>query len=223
MARGALVKQPLTRFILREDQDIYYRHRKQLLETGAPQVCELRMLRKDAGPFWARLEAIAAQDAGGAPLCRVVVSDITRRIRAEQAERRAVEELQRSHDALEERVEERTAEVRILSSRLLAAQEEERRRIAGDLHDGLGGLLSAIKYKFEAAQGPEELEEVIPLLQQAIDDCRRIQNEFEAFPAGRPRPAGHPELADPGVPKKESRTEGREAIRDRRGGDSSSP
>ena len=27
-ARGALVKQPLTRFILSEDRDIYYRHRK---------------------------------------------------------------------------------------------------------------------------------------------------------------------------------------------------
>ena len=36
VARGALVKQPLSHFIFREDQDIYYRHRRQLLETGAP-------------------------------------------------------------------------------------------------------------------------------------------------------------------------------------------
>ena len=32
VARGALVKQPITRFILKEDQDIYYLHRKQLFE-----------------------------------------------------------------------------------------------------------------------------------------------------------------------------------------------
>jgi len=54
VARGALVKQPFRRFILPEDQDIYYRHGKQLSERGVPQVCELKMLRADAVPFWAR-------------------------------------------------------------------------------------------------------------------------------------------------------------------------
>ena len=66
VARGALVKQPLSRFILPGDQDIHYLHRKQLLETGAPQSWELRMLRKDAAPFWARVEATTAQGADGA-------------------------------------------------------------------------------------------------------------------------------------------------------------
>ena len=42
------------------------------------------MLRKDGAPFWARLEATAAQDADGAPVCRVVMSDITERKRAEE-------------------------------------------------------------------------------------------------------------------------------------------
>ncbi len=84
VARGALVKQPLSRFILPEDQDIYYRHRKQLFETGAPQAWELRLVRKDAAPFWARVEATTAQDADGAAVCRAVVSDITERKRAER-------------------------------------------------------------------------------------------------------------------------------------------
>jgi PAS domain S-box-containing protein len=178
VTRSELVKQPLTRFIVREDQDIYYRHLRQLLKTGAPQRCEIRMLRKETAPFWARLEAASAQDDGVVPLCRVAVSDISGRIRAEQAEKRATEELQKAHDALESRVEERTAEVRALSWRLLSVQEEERKRIAMDLHDGLGGLLSAVKYKFEAAQGEQEVSAVIPYLQQAIDDCRRIQTNL---------------------------------------------
>ena len=38
-ARGALAKQPFSRFILEEDQDIYYLHRKNLFETSEPQVC----------------------------------------------------------------------------------------------------------------------------------------------------------------------------------------
>jgi PAS domain S-box-containing protein len=79
VARGALVEQPLSRFILKEDQDLYYMHRRQLFETGDPQAFELRMLRPDAAPFQAHLEATAAQDADGAPLCRVVMSDITER------------------------------------------------------------------------------------------------------------------------------------------------
>src|SRR5208283_5150441 len=82
--RRDLVKKPLTRFILPEDQDIYYRHRKQLFETGAPQVYELQVLRADAAPFWARLETTEAQDADGAPVCRAAMSDIAACKQAEE-------------------------------------------------------------------------------------------------------------------------------------------
>ena len=42
------------------------------------------MLRKDAAPFWVRVEAAAAQGAAGASVCRAVVSDISESKRAEQ-------------------------------------------------------------------------------------------------------------------------------------------
>jgi PAS domain S-box-containing protein len=83
--RGALVKQPMTRFILEEDQDIYYRHHKQLFRTGDPQACELRLVKKGGEAFWAHLEATTARDAEGAPVCRVSLNDITERKRAEEA------------------------------------------------------------------------------------------------------------------------------------------
>ena len=41
------------------------------------------MVKKDGTAFWAHLEATAAQDADGAPVCRVVMSDITERKQAE--------------------------------------------------------------------------------------------------------------------------------------------
>jgi PAS domain S-box-containing protein len=84
VARGSLAMQPLSRFVLREDQDSYYLHRKALVETGAPQGWELRMLRKDARPFWVRVEAAAARGAAGASVCRAVISDISESKRAEQ-------------------------------------------------------------------------------------------------------------------------------------------
>jgi PAS domain S-box-containing protein len=82
--RVALVRQPITRFILRDDQDIFYLHRKKLLETSKPQQCELRMLKNDA-IIWTRMEAILAMDSEGVPICRVTISDITTRKKAEEA------------------------------------------------------------------------------------------------------------------------------------------
>jgi PAS domain S-box-containing protein len=104
LARGALVNQPLTAFILPADQDIYYRHRKQLVETGAKQVCELRILRSDGEPCWVRLEETSATDASGVLVCRAVVSDIAARKRAEEtlkaSEARHRTLFEKSHDAL---------------------------------------------------------------------------------------------------------------------------
>jgi PAS domain S-box-containing protein len=99
VARGTLVKQPISRFIFPEDQDSYYRFRKQLFATGAPQACELRMMKKDETAFWANLAATAAQDADGAPVCRVVMSDITTRKRSEQTLRESEQRLRLAQDA----------------------------------------------------------------------------------------------------------------------------
>ncbi len=77
VARGTLANQPISQFVLKEDQHIYYLLRKELSETGTQQACELRMVKKDGMIFWARMEAAVAHDADGAPLNRVVLSDIT--------------------------------------------------------------------------------------------------------------------------------------------------
>jgi len=76
ITRNELVRQSLSRFIHRDDQDIYYLHRKKLFETGAPQICELRMLKANAPPLWAHLTATAATEENK-PVCRIVISDIT--------------------------------------------------------------------------------------------------------------------------------------------------
>jgi diguanylate cyclase (GGDEF)-like protein/PAS domain S-box-containing protein len=85
--RGTLVKLPLTRFIFKDDQCIYYLHRKKLLETGKPQGCELRLVKPDGTIFWAHLTGTVAHAEDGTPVLRVVISDIT--------ERKQVEELRR--------------------------------------------------------------------------------------------------------------------------------
>jgi PAS domain S-box-containing protein len=86
-ARSALIKRPISKFILPEDQDIFYLTLKQLLEKGEPEGCELRMLRADGTLFWALLETNTTHGAEDEPMCRLVISDITERRRMEAENR----------------------------------------------------------------------------------------------------------------------------------------
>jgi PAS domain S-box-containing protein len=89
LPRAALVKQPVTRFIFKEDQDVYYLHRKELLATGKAHACELRMVKTDGSPFWVRLTA-SVQEPSATPgresalVSRVILSDISEQKQIEQ-------------------------------------------------------------------------------------------------------------------------------------------
>ncbi len=85
VARGALLEQPLARYVLPEDQGLYHAHRTRLLATGAPQGCELRLRCAAAAPFWARIDATMRRDPGsGVPVCRAVLIDISALKRVEE-------------------------------------------------------------------------------------------------------------------------------------------
>jgi PAS domain S-box-containing protein len=100
VSRGVLVKQPMTRFLVPEDQDSYYLYRKRLFATGVPQVLDLRVRRQDGTEFWARFEATTAHDTDATTeVCRMVVSDITEQKRIEAERRRFEQELQQAQKA----------------------------------------------------------------------------------------------------------------------------
>ncbi|MBC8078692.1 MAG: PAS domain S-box protein, partial [Chloroflexales bacterium] len=90
-------------------------------------------------------------------------------------ERKVVEvALQHARDDLEQRVDERTAELVRLNTvrqdllhRLVGAQEEERRRVARELHDQMGQSLSALRVGMASLVGaaPPPLVETIARLQ----------------------------------------------------------
>ncbi len=83
--RGALVSRPLSRFIFQEDQNSYFLNIRRLFEKGAPRECDLRLVKLDGTFFWAHMTARVSKAEDGAPVCRVVLSDITERKQAEEA------------------------------------------------------------------------------------------------------------------------------------------
>jgi PAS domain S-box-containing protein len=83
MSRTTLVKQPISKFILPADQDLFYFARKRLQESSAAQSFELRMMKPDGAAFWVHMEATAGREAGAESHIRLVLSNIDERRRME--------------------------------------------------------------------------------------------------------------------------------------------
>ena len=69
---------------------------------------------------------------------------------------------------------------------VLKGEEQERTRLAKDLHDGLGGMLSGIKYTFQSLQGKDlqssenqqSLSRGMEMLDQSIHEMRRLAHNM---------------------------------------------
>jgi signal transduction histidine kinase len=103
-----------------------------------------------------------------------IVAEFYHRVRRQAHERSL--ELTKANEAL-----------RGLSARLLSAHEDERKRIAGEIHDTLGSCLSAIKFKVESTlqeitktpkAANECLNTIVPVIEEAIEECRKIQMDL---------------------------------------------
>ncbi|HXX35528.1 MAG TPA: histidine kinase, partial [Thermodesulfobacteriota bacterium] len=83
---------------------------------------------------------------------------------------------------LEEELKDSETRLRYLSSQLLAVQETERKRIAVELHDSIGQMLTAIKFKIESIlqekNKKKSLEALVPLVRETIEETRRIQMDL---------------------------------------------
>jgi PAS domain S-box-containing protein len=100
--RNALIGKPFSRFVLRDDQDIFYQHRQRLLETETSRSCDLRLVRNDGHEFYARLECMVIKNTSDdLRQIRAVVSNITERKQAEKKIKEYSEKLKKQVDFLQ--------------------------------------------------------------------------------------------------------------------------
>jgi PAS domain S-box-containing protein len=129
-------------------------------------------LRNNAGREIHASQVIIAHrgDSGAIEHFSTILRDTTGQVQTAQALRESRDELQR------------------LSALLVTIQEDERRRIALDLHDGLGQSLSLIKLSLENAakllsvgatsEAAESLQHLIPRIKEALVEVRRVSTEL---------------------------------------------
>lgn len=117
-----------------------------------------------------------------------VARDISERLHAQEA-------LRRAHDELEERVRQRTAQLREemeqrqraehervrLLTRLVASQEDERQRIARDLHDQLGQQLTALRLTLETLNEESIGRTALRVQVETLQEVARQLDEDVAF------------------------------------------
>jgi len=87
----------------------------------------------------------------------------------------------------QQRINELETEKKLLATEaVLKGEEQERTRLAKDLHDGLGGMLSGIKYSFQSMKGnlimtPENMqafERSMDMLDSSIKEMRRVAHNL---------------------------------------------
>jgi len=104
----------------------------QSVESGKTYECDYRLRGADSQYRWFRARAVPLRDGhGGIVKWYGTCSDIHDSKVLEQSIRENAIELERM-------VESRTSALRRLSNRMMTMQDEERRRIAREIHDGLG-------------------------------------------------------------------------------------
>jgi PAS domain S-box-containing protein len=138
---------------------------------------ETPVLRKDGNVLFAVIGCSHVL-YDGRPCVIGFFHDITDRKQAEEA-------LQKAHDNLELRVQERTAQLRTMAVELTKSEQTERDRLAQVLHDELQQLLFAARMKVSLlrnsvvdVQVGQTVEQLDDLLKQSISESRSLAVEL---------------------------------------------
>jgi len=157
-----LSSKPIAEFIHPADREmVMERYWKHLQKEEAPSSYEFRMIHKNGSLMWVELNSVLITWEGN-PAILGLMTDITERKNLEQA-------------------------LKNYAQRITQVQEEERKRIAYELHDDTAQYLAILKLQLDSLlysgkiQDPEVLEKLKYLERdagRAVDDVRRYSHEL---------------------------------------------
>jgi PAS domain S-box-containing protein len=163
-------------YIHPDDRERSMTHWLNCVQSGDNYESDYRMRRKDGQYRWFRARALPLRDQAGKVIRWYgTCADVHDSKLLEQSMRDSAVELEKV-------VDERTSALRLLSSRLMTMQDDERRRIARELHDGLGQELVAIKLLLNAMiredspQLASDVAEVSKMIDTAAQQIRSLSH-----------------------------------------------
>ncbi len=215
-ALAKVVGKPLEKILGRTDSEYYgdldtgqalREHDLRVMKSGQNEVTEETVPTPDGFRTFLSSKTPYRNTSGDIIGITGISRDITERKRAEEA-------LKRAHIELERRVQERTSElsevvqrlraeivqrrrledslresenqVRFFASQCLTAQETERKRVAGELHDSIAAALGAMKFRIDKIveemkqghDGPESLKDLASRVTEINNEVRRIMADL---------------------------------------------
>ncbi|MEO5863739.1 MAG: PAS domain S-box protein [Nitrospiraceae bacterium] len=100
VTRKGLIRQPLTRFIAAEGEDIFHRHCQEVLKTGTRQTCEVQLQGEIGAGRWVYLESIVVrEEPGSIAHWQTAMLDITEPKRTEEKVQKLVDRLKLATNA----------------------------------------------------------------------------------------------------------------------------
>jgi len=178
-----MINSPFQVHVVVADWDLFRAHLQKISGTKERDRCDLRLKTRIGSELHVQLDSLYIE-AEGKVSFRTAVTDISERRQAQEDQRGA-------RDKLEQRVQERTAELRKanverrqIPSKLIAVLEEERKRLSSELHDSIGQTFAAMKFRIEmvlklrdegnGSTALNHLEQFVPILQRSIEETRNI-------------------------------------------------
>ncbi|MFP4355458.1 MAG: PAS domain S-box protein [Phycisphaerae bacterium] len=150
-----------------EDQQVFDEHLARLQPDSQAAECNCRV-NVNGRLIWLHWTSRAFRHEGSESLeIQSAARDVSQQHRIEQ-------ELRSLNESLERKVRQRTAQLEQLAKSLTRAEENERRKLAGILHDGLQQLLVGAKYNISQVGENihhEKWSPVIDNVEQILDHC----------------------------------------------------